>query len=248
MIELVDVKDKEEYYRKLNVGISMSKMWNSLQTKSEVGLGKSEKGYQLVSRVMAGNIARGLGLDAELAECLAMCRGAFFPSYGKAGMKIVLQYMKENGMEMSGADLGRCFVEYDLHRTRNIISIDFDQKLQELFAHDKTSKTYEVELAKFCWKIVGYIKEIEMNSKVVEADFMYKTVRSVVRDCIESGKLVERQGLQEYARGIPKREFTVSENQRDEIYHRITSLSRIYKTENMSGVYEFIGASESRNV
>lgn len=247
MIDLVDVKDKDEYYHKLNVGISLSKMWNSLQAKSEIGLEKSEMGYQLVARVMAGNIARGLRADAELAECLAMCQGAFFPAYGKEGKKIVMQYMKDNGINMSEADLGRNFVEYDLHRTNNIISADFDQKLQELFASDKTPDTFEVAIARFCGKTIDSIKDIEMNSKEHQADFMYQTVREVVHNCIASGQLVESERLQEHVRGISKKEYTVSKGMRDEIYDRIESLSRLYRRETLVGIYEFIGAKEKYN-
>lgn len=245
MIELMNIKDKEEYYRKLNVRISMSKMWNSLQAKSEMGLGKNEMGYQLVSKVMAGNIARGLGLHVDLAECLAMCHGSFFPAYGKSGKRIVLQYMKENRIEISEADLARNFVEYDLHRTGNIISIDFNQKLQELFTCDRAPETCEVALAKFCWKTIECIKEIEANSNIEQTDFLYTTVRSVVNDCIESGKLVEREGLQEHLLDIEEREFTLGENKRTEIFSRIKSLSKLFKSEKMAGIYEFIGASES---
>ena len=43
MIQLMNVKDNKKYYERLNIGITMSNMWNSLQTKSEVGLDKSEK-------------------------------------------------------------------------------------------------------------------------------------------------------------------------------------------------------------
>ncbi|MDD8049441.1 MAG: hypothetical protein PHH04_07620 [Thomasclavelia sp.] len=248
MLKLIEVKDKEEYFRKLNVGISMSKMWNSLQTKSEVGLGKSEIGYQMVSKVMAGNIARGLGLNADLAECLAMCQGVFFPAYGKEGKKVVLQFMEENGMEMSEADLGRNFVIYDLHRTHNIISTDFDQKLHELFASNSMAKTPEVELARFCGKIIDEIKEIEMNTNVTQADYMYKTVKEIVNECIESGKLVQNENLIKSLKEITKIEYTLSDKQRDEIYNRIMSLSKIYKSEKMAGIYEFIGASERCNV
>ena len=60
MIQLMNVKDNKKYYERLNIGITMSNMWNSLQTKSEVGLDKSEKGYQQIAKTMAGNIARGL--------------------------------------------------------------------------------------------------------------------------------------------------------------------------------------------
>ena len=36
-----------KYYERLKIGITMSNMWNSLQTKSEVGLDKSEKSQDL---------------------------------------------------------------------------------------------------------------------------------------------------------------------------------------------------------
>ena len=84
MVQLVNVKNNQEYYERLNVGITMSNMWNSLQTKSEVGLDKSEKGYQEMAKIMAGNIARGLHLNVDLSEVLTMCLCSFFPAYGEA--------------------------------------------------------------------------------------------------------------------------------------------------------------------
>ncbi len=242
MIELTDVKDKEEYYHKLNVGIAMSKMWNSLRAKSELGLEKSEMYYQLVSTVMAGNIARGLDLDADLAECLTMCQGSFFPIYGKAGKKIVMQYIEENGIEISEPNLAREFVEYDLNRTRNIISIDFDKNLQELFAVNDIATTAEVKLARFCGETIEYIKELEMNSTISQTDFVYITVRDIMRNCIKSGKLVGNESLQEHLNGITKKEYKLSDDKREEVYNRITSLSKLYKKGIMAGVYEFIGA------
>lgn len=244
MIELIEVKNIDEYYRKLNVGIETSKMWNTLQSKPEVGLAKSERGYQQVARIMGGNIARGLSLNADLAECLVMCQGAFFPAYGKEGKKVVMRYMRENDIEMSEADLARNFVEYDLSRTKNIVSVDFDNKLKELFDVDNEPKTKEVELARMCGKTIESIKKIEMNTNTNQADFVYSMIRDIQHDCISAGELVESDKLQELLKGVSDREVELCDNKRLEIYDRIKSLSRIFKSEKMSGIYEYIGASE----
>ena len=45
MGNLIQVKNLDEYYAKLNIGVSMSKMWNTLQSKAEYSSNRSEKGY-----------------------------------------------------------------------------------------------------------------------------------------------------------------------------------------------------------
>ena len=66
MGNLIQVKNLDEYYAKLNIGVSMSKMWNTLQSKAEYSSNRSEKGYQQVAKTMAGNIARALGLNVDI--------------------------------------------------------------------------------------------------------------------------------------------------------------------------------------
>lgn len=244
MIKLMNVKDTKKYYERLNIGITMSNMWNSLQTKSEVGLDKSEKGYQQIAKTMAGNIARGMNLDPSLAECLTMCNGSFFPAYGNEGKRIILQFMKDKGIRMSEADLARNYVEYDLYNSGNVITPEFDQYLQELFDYTKETSTPEVRLARLCGKTISSIKKIEMNSKINQIDLLYALTKDVENSCINSGNLIESSKLQEMMRSIPEYSIELSDTRKKKIYDDLTAFMEYSEGEAVNGIYEYIGTDE----
>ena len=244
MIKLMNVKDIEKYYERLNIGITMSNMWNSLQTKSEVGLDKSEKGYQQIAKTMAGNIARGMNIDSNLAECLTMCNGSFFPAYGNEGKRIILQFMNDKGIRMSEADLARNYVEYDLYNSGNIITPEFDQYLQELFDYTKEPSTPEVKLARLCGKTISSIKNIEMNSKINQIDLLYSLTKDVEKNCINSGNLIESSKIQEMMRSIPEHNIELSDTRKKKIYDDLTAFMEYFDEEAVNGIYEYIGTDE----
>ena len=78
-MQLYKGKDLEKYYSRLKSGAEMSKMWKTLQNKSEYGSSMSEKGYQRVAVHMAWSVARVIDVNCDLAEALTMCKGACFP-------------------------------------------------------------------------------------------------------------------------------------------------------------------------
>ena len=244
MIQLMEVKDNKKYYERLNIGITMSNMWNSLQTKSEVGLDKSEKGYQQIAKTMAGNIARGLDLDPNLSECLTMCYGSFFPAYGAEGKKAIMQFMKEKGIEMSEADLARNYVEYDLYSSGNVITPEFDQYLQELFDYSKEPTTPEVELARLSGKTLSSIKKIEMNSKINQVDLLYALTKDVENNCISSGNLIQSQKLQEMLKSVPEQNIQLSDDKKRKIYEDLSTFMEFADGEPINGLYEYIGTDE----
>lgn len=244
MVPLMKVKDNKKYYEMLDIGITMSNMWNSLQTKSEVGLDKSEKGYQQIAKAMAGNIARGLNLDPNLAECLTMCYGSFFPAYGNEGKKVVMQFMKEKGIEMSEADLARNYVEYDLYSSRNVITPEFDKYLQELFDNSKEPITPEVQLARLAGQTIYSIKKIEMFSKINQVDLLYALTKDVENNCINSKRLVQSSKLQEMLKTIPERNIEVNDTIKKKIYEDLTAFMEFDYGEPINGIYEYIGANE----
>lgn len=245
MIRLMKVNDNEKYYERLNIGIAMSNMWNSLQTKSEIGLDKSEKGYQQIAKTMSGNIARGLNLDSNLAECLTMCYGSFFPAYGNCGKKAIMQFMKEHGIEMSEADLAKNYIEYDLYSSGNVITPEFDQYLQELFNSSKELKTPEVKLARLCGQTLSSIKKIEMNSRINQVDLLYAITKDVEENCIRTGKLVESPKLKEMLKSIPNNETeTLSDEMIKNIYSDLSSFMEYADGDKINGIYEYIGTDE----
>lgn len=244
MIKLMSVKDNKVYYERLNVGITMSNMWNSLQTKSELGLNKSEKGYQLIAKTMAGNIARGLNLDPNLAECLTMCYGSFFPAYGKEGKKVIMQFMRDKGIEMSESDLARNYVEYDLYDSGNVITPEFDKYLQELFDDSRKPITPEVQVARLSAKTLSSIKRIEMNSKINKIDLLYAITKDVENNCINSGELVESLKLREMLKNVPERTIELSNDIKKKIYEELSTFIEFVDGEPINGIYEYIGTDE----
>lgn len=244
MIKLMSVKDNKAYYERLNVGITMSNMWNSLQTKSELGLNKSEKGYQLIAKAMAGNIARGLNLDPNLAECLTMCYGSFFPAYGKEGKKVIMQFLRDKGIEMSESDLARNYVEYDLYDSGNVITPEFDKYLQELFDDSRKPITPEVQVARLSAKTLSSIKRIEMNSKINKIDLLYAITKDVENNCINSGELVESLKLREMLQNVPERTIELSNDIKKKIYEELSTFIEFVDGEPINGIYEYIGTDE----
>ena len=244
MIQLMNVKDDKKYYERLNIGITMSNMWNSLQTKSEVGLDKSEKGYQQIAKTMSGNIARGLNLDSNLAECLTMCYGAFFPAYGNEGKKAIMQFMRNKGIEMSEADLARNYVEYDLYNSGNVITPEFDRFLQELFDDSKKAITPEVQLARLSGQTLSSIKRIEMCSKINQVDLLYALTKDVENYCIKTRKLVQSPKFQEMLQSVPVRDIEISNTTRNKIYKDLTTFMEFADGEPINGIYEYIGTDE----
>lgn len=244
MIQLMNVKDNKKYYERLNIGITMSNMWNSLQTKSEVGLDKSEKGYQQIAKTMAGNIARGLKLDPNLAECLTMCYGSFFPAYGTEGKKVIMQFMRDKGIEMSESDLARNYIEYALYNSGNVITPEFDQYLQELFDYSKEPITPEVKLARLCGKTLDSIKKIEMCSNINQVDLLYALTKDVENNCINSGRLVNSRKLQELLKGVPEHSVELSDVKKKKIYEDVSILMEYADGEPIDGIYDYIGLNE----
>ena len=216
----MNVKDNKKYYERLNIGITMSNMWNSLQTKSEVGLDKSEKGYQQIAKTMAGNIARGFNLDPNLAECLTMCYGSFFPAYGNEGKKVIMQFMRDKGIKMT------------------------DRYLQELFDDSKNAVTPEVQLARLVGQTLSSIKRIEMFSKINQIDLLYAVTKDVENNCINSRRLVQSPRLQEMLQSVPEHNIEISNTTINKIYEDLTTFTKFADGELINGIYEYIGTDE----
>ena len=197
MINLMKVKDLKKYYEKLKIGVSMSKMWSTLQSKSEYGSNRSEKGYQLVAMTMAGNIARKLNINPDLAETLTMCRGAYFPAYGQEGKKVIMEYLKKHNINISESDLAREYVEYDLSQSGNVIAPEFDEMLRALFNENDTSNIPEVDLAKICSKTISDVKLVEQSSTIDQTDLLYKVSKDVESCSINAQRPMYSKKLEE---------------------------------------------------
>ncbi len=244
MVTLRNVVDLDKYYERLNIGVTMSKMWNTLQTKAEYGSDRSEKGYQQVAKSMAGTIARGLDLNPNLAEILTMCRGSFFPAYGKEGMRVIKQYLKEHNINISEADLAREFVEYDLDQSGNTITPEFDGLLKELFDESVTPTTPEVQLARLCGETIDKVKLVERNSNINQVNLLYSVSKDVESASLSAGRPTPSAKLDELVRTVPKQQERISDVKTNNIYKDLDDFIEFSGKGKMDGVYEYIGTDE----
>lgn len=244
MVTLRNVVDLDKYYERLNIGITMSKMWNTLQSKAEYGSDRSEKGYQQVAKSMAGNIARGLNLNPNLAEILTMCRGSYFPAYGKEGMRVIRQYLKEHNIDISEADLAREFVEYDLSQSGNTITPEFDSLLRELFDESVPPRTPEVQLARLCGDTIDKVKIVERNSNINQVNLLYSVSKDVENASVRAGRPTGSQKLDELLRIAPVKPERLGEDKVQSIYRDLDEFIEFAGQEKLEGVYEYIGTDE----
>ena len=244
MIELREVNDENKYYERLNVGVMISTMWSTLQTKSEYGSNKSEKGYQLLAQSMARIIARELNANEDLSQVLTMCKGAFFPVKGKEGKKCIMEYMKNHNLEMSEADLARNFVEYDLFQSGNTITPKFDQLLKELFNEEHEANALEVQIARLCNKSVEEMKQIERYSNIKSVDLLYKLSEDVEKESIKAGKPTPSRKLEEMLKTVPVKEEEISEEDKKQIFRDLDEFIEYTKGNIMTGIYEYIGSDD----
>ena len=244
MINLIQVKNLDEYYAKLNIGVSMSKMWNTLQSKAEYSSNRSEKGYQQVAKTMAGNIARTLGLNVDIAEILTMCQGAYFPAHGKEGKRVIMQYLKEHGLNIAESDLARNYVEYDLTQSGNIITPEFDKLLQELFDTHEKPTTPEVQIAQICGDTIEDVKLIEEASQINQVDLLYRVSKDVEQSSIEAGVPMQSQKIKEMVKSIPESNKRMGEAEEHQIYADLDTFIKFAGEDKLEGVYEYIGTDE----
>lgn len=249
MVTLTKVNNLKEYYQRLSIGVDLSSMWKSLKDKSEYGGKSNELGYQLIARSMAENIARKLGLNVDLAKILTMCRGAYFPAYGKQGRKVIMQYLSQNGLGISEAELAIEYVENDLVKSGNLITPEFDSMLKELFDDSKEPKVSEVKLARICGETIDYIKLIDqiMESETPKErnDRIYQLARAEEKACVDSGKLVvspEIKKLLDGTQGIPQKSMNKQDEKR--IITKLDSFIKYAGKDKIRGVCNYIGADD----
>ncbi len=245
MISKENVSDLKRYYEKLRIGVNMSTMWNSLQRKAEYGSDRSEKGYQLVAANMAESIARELQLDPNLAAILTMCRGSFFPAYGKEGKKAIMEYLAQHNIDISEADLARTFVEHNLSSIGTLIIPDFDEKLQELFNDEIEPKTPEVQVAKVCCRTMEDVKKIEGVANIDQTNLLYRISKDVEKCSIEANYPTDSAKLKELVSSIPeKEEPTLSEEKKQKIFSVLDSFIKNSSKGELDGICEYIAIRE----
>lgn len=244
MVSLMKVKDLNKYFERLKIGVSMSKMWNTLQSKSEYGSDRSEKGYQLVAMTMAGNIARKLNMNSDLAETLTMCKGAYFPAYGQEGKKVIMEYLQSHNINISESDLAREYIEYDLSQSGNVIAPEFDTMLREVFDENLESRIPEVELAKICNRTISDVKLIERASNINKTDLLYKVSKDVELCSVNSKKPMESEKLKKLISTTSLKQKPMTEKEKNKIFEDLDTFIKFAGENELEGVYEYIGTDE----
>lgn len=249
MVELRSVNDLNKYFERLNIAITMSPMWNALQSKTEYGSDKSEKGYQLVAKSMAANIARGLNLNVDLAEVLTMCKGVFFPVKGEQGKKCILQYMKQNNIQMTESDLAVAFVEYDLSQNGNIVTPELDALLKSVFNEQGETKVPEVQVARICNEVIEGVKRIERYSTIPQVDLLYGISKDVEHASIEQGKPTIGERTQRMFNATPRGDDTELPTEiREKIYSDLDTFIAFSNGNAINGICEYIGSDDEENL
>ena len=146
-------------YKDLKKKLQRSLMWQFLREKSEYGSNMSERGFQQICVDNAGMLAYKLGLNDALVESLAICKGSYFPIYGKAGKIAIQEYLEGKGVNKTDNELGLNFVKYDMKESGMSYSHEFESYLKELFSDNaKNSSKPEVRIVAICYELMELIK------------------------------------------------------------------------------------------
>lgn len=180
--------DYKEFKRKLQ----RSLMWQYLREKSEYGSKMSERGFQQICVDNAGMLAYKLGLNDALAESLAICKGSYFPIYGKAGKLAIQEYLKSKGVNKTDNELGFDFVKYDMKESGISCPKEFDDYLKELFSENaKNSNIPEVRIATISYELMELIKPAMNISHSKFLEFEKETFKELEKQCFEAGEPVQ---------------------------------------------------------
>ena len=191
------MEQKIDYYD-FKRALQRSLMWQYLREKSEYGSNMSERGFQQICADNAGMLAFKLGLNEYLAESLTICKGSYFPAYGKAGMIAIQEYLKEKGVNITDNELGYNFVKYDMKESFMRCPKEFDDYLKELFSDDaKNSKVPEVRIAAICHELMEIIKPAMNISHTKFLEIENEVFKELEKQCIEKGEPVQIQEFPE---------------------------------------------------
>lgn len=232
MEQKVDYKD---FKRKLQ----RSLMWQYLREKSEYGSKMSERGFQQICADNAGMLAYKLGLNDALAESLAICKGSYFPVYGKAGKNAVHEYLESKNANKTDNELGYNFVKYDMRESCILCPKEFDDYLKELFSDNaKNSSVLEVRIATICYELMELIKPAMSisHSKFLEVE--KATFKELEKQCLEKGDVVQIKEFPEIENIVVPINLKLSESDKEIVFKELDYLTS--KNDFNKAVLEFI--------
>ena len=165
--------------------------WQYLQEKSEYGFSASERGFMTVALDNASILADELGLDEDLAQVFALLRGIFFPPYGQAGLRAVMEYIKEHGYAFTEQQLAVEYVLYDvrdsgIHFPENLLPC-----LEELFSEKAlSSENAELRLGAICYQMAQRVKPFSLRSQECYAQKEEECFQRLKAECLQRGEPV----------------------------------------------------------
>ena len=227
--------DYKEFKRKLQ----RSLMWQYLREKSEYGTSLSERGFQQICVDNAGMLAYKLGLNDALAESLAICKGSFFPVYGKAGKNIIQEYIESKGIVKQDNELGYEFVKYDMRESGISCPKEFDEYLKELFSNNaKTSTIPEVRIASICYELMEIIKPAMSISHAKFLELEKETFKELEKQCLEKGEPVELKEFSEIEKFADLTKTNLSDDDKKIVFNELDYLTS--RNEFTKSILEFI--------
>ncbi|MCD7839029.1 MAG: hypothetical protein LUG46_00220 [Erysipelotrichaceae bacterium] len=236
---------KFEYERTPNeefkLGMEISSVWDTLQSKSEYLSAASEKGYQSIAASAARRIAHILKVDADLSETLTMCKGSYFPINGKAGKKCMMEYLDEKGISVSEAKLGTDFIKYHLNRRKEAVTSEIEVMLMELFDDEKEADIIEVKIAKFCHQAIEDIKKVQKSGKKYEGNLLYDVTEDIIDQCDKTKKLEYGSLLLKLLDGVEDKEVELSKEEHDRLYKLLDKFMNEFQE---NGIYNFIACPD----
>lgn len=228
-----------KYYKRLNDHMEMSSMWRNLQDKSEAGTTRSEKGYQMIAKSMAGRIARDLGYNSEKAEVISACVGAYFPKYGQEGKRLIEQYLSQKDLDVDVSTLAIDTIE-DFISDRLFVASDLDSALREYYSGVSLDnlQTPEVGVVRVCQEAISKIKLVERFSNIDGGELLYNTSEDIINASRVAGRPVQSAKLSQLVNSVSgKVEDKMTEEEKNEMIETIDGFIRVFGSE---GIYKYL--------
>ena len=205
-MEKYNVVDFKQYLEGLNDLFDVTNMWRKLQNKAELGLDKSEKGYQTIAAINAEMTAEKLNLNPKLASLFTKILGCYFPACGSEGKKCLLEYANSHGLNISEVDLAVNMIEYDLDLSNVLVANGLSDVLRELFDENKVSQIPEIELAKLYHEITEVLKLAYAESRE-----KYEEAKKIFDD--EVVVKIQEKGINGYLNDIKSLKVSMKKNE-----------------------------------
>lgn len=238
-IKEYETDDLPRYYRRLNDHMEMSSMWRNLQVKAEAGSTRSEKGYQMIAKSMAGRIARDLGYNPEKAEVLSACVGTYFPPYGQEGKRLIEQYLTKRDIGVDVSTLAIDSIE-DYISTRLFVASDLDASLREYYSGAllENLQTPEVGVVRICQDAISKIKMVERFSNIDGGELLFNTSEDIVNASKAAGKPVKSAKLEQLVQSVSgKVEDRMTDEEKAEMIKNIDGFVKAFGKE---GIYKYL--------